>query len=74
MLSRSNIITKAIRDRRSRPYPPLQVANGLRSMSGPQPVSEAAVTALRAAWLPTIPGQAVPMLGERVSDAEPCRD
>ena len=60
------------RDRDSRP--PLQVANGTRSMPGPQVASEAPAEVARAAWLPLIGGQAVPLLGEAVSDAEPGYD
>lgn len=67
-----NLITAAIDARRENPFPPLQVANGYRALlnPGPQVADDAAIDALNAAWLPTIPGQAVPMLGEAVFSVE----
>jgi hypothetical protein len=68
-----NPVRAAILRRRSDPCPPRQVANGWRSnrTPGPQVVSDDAAEAVKAAWLPLIPGQAIPMIGERV-DADPC--
>jgi len=68
-----NPITAAIRAAREQVCPPLQVANGRRADSLPLPDS-AAAEAVKAAWLPTISGQPVPMLTERRDDAEPCFD
>ena len=67
----TNFIMAAILRRRSCPCPPLQVANGFRTMAGPQVADPTLADDLKAAWLPTIPGQSVPMLGERVEDVEP---
>lgn len=72
---RSNFITKAIQERRSCPCPPLQVANGTRSMPGPQVTSSVPAEVVRTAWEPVRGGQAVPMIGEvGYDDAEPCFD
>lgn len=52
-----------------------QVANAKDSFVDLAPVSEAPAEATRAGWEALIPGQAVPMIGERVYDyAEPCDD
>jgi hypothetical protein len=52
-----------------------QVANRPDALADLTPVSEAPAEAVRAAWAPTVPGQSVPMIGERVyDDAEPCDD
>lgn len=66
-----NPVVAALHRRDRDPRPPLQVANGTRSMPGPQVASEAAAAATRTAWLPVIPGQKVPMIGEAVSDVNP---
>jgi hypothetical protein len=68
----NNPVVAAILRRRSCPCPPLQVANGTRAMTLPDG-DLTLDTALTEAWEPTIPGQAVPMIGERVY-AEPCFD
>ena len=69
---RGNPITAALRAR-DRLCPPLQVANGRRGDMLPTPDSLAA-DAVKAAWLPMIPGQPVPMLWEQVNDGDPCYD
>lgn len=52
-----------------------QVANRPDALADLTPASQAPAEAVRAAWAPTVPGQAVPMIGERVYDgAEPCDD
>ena len=58
------------------PRPPLQVANGTRAdtMPGPQVASDAPAEAVKAAWLPLMTGQPVPMLGEAVPDVDPGYD
>lgn len=38
------------------------------------PVSEAPAVATRAKWAALLPGQDVPLIWERVFDAEPCDD
>jgi hypothetical protein len=60
----------ALRRKRLCPYPPLQVANGFRADThpGPQVTSDAAAAAVKAAWLPMIPSQSVPIQGEQVND------
>lgn len=69
-----NPATAAIRAARSDPCGRrLQVANGRRSMNLPTP-APAYAAAVFAAWLPTLPGQDVPMFWERRDDAEPCFD
>lgn len=70
--SNSNPVVAAILRRRSCPLPPLQVANAFRTTPGPQVADETLADDVNAAWLPTIPGQAVPMLGEvRYDDDDP---
>lgn len=64
---------RAVAARLSSPCPPDQVANAPDSNVDLTPVSEAPADAVKAAWAALIPGQAVPMIGERV-DAEPCYD
>jgi len=66
----SNPIMAALRRKRHCPFPPLQVANGLRADAhpGPQVASEAAADAVKAAWQSMIPSQIVPIQGERVYD------
>ncbi len=54
--------------------PPDQVANAKDSMVDLSPVSEAPALAVKAAWGPLLSGQSVPLLWERVTDAEPCND
>jgi hypothetical protein len=54
--------------------PPDQVANAKDSMVDLSPVSEAPAAATRAGWAALLPGQDVPLIGERVYDAEPCDD
>lgn len=52
-----------------------QVANQPDSKAGSlAPVSEAPAEAVRASWGVFLPGQAVPLLGERDWDDEPCID
>ena len=52
-----------------------QVANAKDSTVDLTPVSEAPAEATRANWAALIPGQAIPMIGERgVYDAESCDD
>lgn len=68
---RSNPITRAIREARDVECPRLQVANGRVADVLPTP-DPAAADAVKAAWLPTMTGQPVPMLGERVTDADSC--
>lgn len=60
----------ALRRKRQQPYPPLNVANGLRTdtMPGPQTPDSVEADAVKDAWQPTIPGQLVPIQGERVYD------
>lgn len=60
----------ALRRKRQQPYPALNVANGLRvdTNPGPQVASETPADDVKAAWQPTIPGQLVPIQGERVYD------
>lgn len=67
-----NPVRAALRRKRACPFPPLQVANGTRAdtMPGPQVADPALAEAAKAAWLPTITGQLVPMIGEPVY-AEP---
>lgn len=48
-----------------------QVANGPDANLDLTPVSGAPSAAVKAAWLPVLPGQKVPLIGERVYD-EPC--
>ena len=69
---RQNPVTAALRLRDRKGLAPLQIANGLRGQYA-GPGNDTAADAVKAAWLPTMTGQAVPMLGEQVSDdAEPC--
>lgn len=64
-----------LRWRRSDPLCLDQVANGPDSGMDLTPASEAPAAAVQAAWNPVLPGQAVPLVGERVyDDAEPCYD
>lgn len=73
---RRNPVVAALLRRQRDPRPPLQVANGTRAdtMPGPQVASTSFADDVKAAWLPTIPGQSVPMLGEVVSDVDPGYD
>lgn len=60
---------------RDRWCPPDQVFNRPDALADLTPVSQAPAEAVRGAWAPTLHGQAVPTLGERVcADAEPCND
>ena len=45
---------------------PDQVANGPDTGMNLTPVTEVSADAVRAAWLPVQPGQAIPMIGERI--------
>lgn len=67
-----NPVTAALRLKRQRTVPPLQVANGFRSVPGPQVESDAPAAAVRDAWRPVLVGQKVPMFSERVVGDEPC--
>jgi hypothetical protein len=71
-----NPVVAALLRRDRDPRPPLQVANGTRAdtMPGPQVRDEDAATATRTAWLPVMPGQPVPMIGEEVPDVDPGYD
>lgn len=52
-----------------------QVANGPDAGLDLTPASEAPAEVVRAAWDAVLPGQSVPLVGERVyDDAEPCYD
>lgn len=58
---------------RDRSCPLDQVANAKDSTVDLTPVSQAPADAVKAAWASLLPGQTVPMIGERVY-AEPCDD
>lgn len=50
-----------------------QVANAPDRSVDLTPVSQAPAIATRAGWAPLLPGQRVPLIGERViGDGEPC--
>ena len=70
---RTNPIAAALRARDRLDCPPLQVANGRRADTLPTP-SDTAADAVKAAWLPMMTGQSVPMLWEQVNDGNPCFD
>lgn len=57
---------------RDRSCPPDQVFNGPDALAHLTPASEAPAAAVKTAWEPVRTGQAIPMLGERVSDDVPC--
>ena len=59
----SNPITAAIRARRLDPCPPLQIGNRRPGDMMPTP-DPAAADAVKAAWLPLLSGQEIPLLGE----------
>lgn len=59
---------------RDRTCPPDQVANKKDSLVDLTPVSEAPAEHVRVGWDPWVPHQAVPLIWERVRDAEPCDD
>jgi hypothetical protein len=51
-----------------------QVANDPDSGLDLTPASDAPAEAVKAAWNVLLPGQAVPLIGERVYDDQPCFD
>ncbi len=51
-----------------------QVANAKDSTVNLTPASATRSALVNAAWAPWLPGQAVPLIWERVTDAEPCDD
>lgn len=62
-----------LRWRRREPWCVDQVANGPDANLDLTPASEAPAVAVRAAWNAVLPGQAIPLVGERVyDDDEPC--
>lgn len=71
-MQKMNPVQAALLRKRSDQRSPLQVANGYRAdrSPGPQVASPIPAATVKAAWLPTMSGQKVPMIGEWV-DAEP---
>ena len=67
------LLRRIVEGRRSSLCPPDQVANAKDSTVNLTPVSDVPADAVKAAWGPWVPGQAVPLIWERV-DAEPCDD
>lgn len=67
---KANPVVAALWRKRQETRPPLNVANGTRTdtMPGPQVASEEPAVLTKAAWLPTISGQTIPMQGEVVYD------
>lgn len=51
-----------------------QVANAKDSTVNLTPASATRADAVKAAWAPWLSGQTVPLIWERVSDAESCDD
>jgi hypothetical protein len=70
--SKFNPVAAAIRQSRSGPCRPLQVANGRPSDTLAAPASDTPAQAVRASWAAWLPGQDVPLIWEQVTDDEPC--
>lgn len=51
-----------------------QMFNAYNPTANLTPASQAGAVAVRAAWLPRLPGQTVPLIGERLRDGGSCND
>lgn len=51
-----------------------QVFNATKPTANVTPATDIRADAVKAAWLPRLPGQAVPMIGERLASGGPCDD